>query len=197
MIGVNFRETLISNYARDVHVIGELLDFIEISDLYDVTDKTMKPGDPKRFLHDILQALREAQPDPVVGKKPVKQDGCTIGFAADLSEEFWLSQLGKNPTDERQLRLVKDLRRVRSLIVLASKRLELTTEDAINIRWVGDVPTLGTKFDQWVSQQPTSVRKINETILPYISLLMPSKKEYENLHQAESAESIKKEYPTR
>ena len=197
LINLSYQQLLFSDYIRDVRVIASLLEFVHLTNLYNVNDQTMHPADPKRFLYTILSALRGLQPEPSPGKNPIPQKGCTIDLAADLEEDFAKIQLSKSPTDEATLRIIKDIRRARSLFLLASNRLKLSIQDNDETKWNGEIPTMGSNFNNWLSRQPTSVKMVDEKIQGYINVLMPSDKAYETRQATTNADAATKEHPAR
>jgi hypothetical protein len=179
LVAIEAQGKVFSDYVRDVRAIAELIDFVKIMNRYDVTDQSMTPSDRNKFAYLVVMALRDMQPEPNPGE-PVKISAdCTISVALDSAEQFDLTQLSKYPTDERALRSVKDFRRLRTLSILASKRLELQLSDYGKITWNGDIPTVNESYDKWLSSQPTSFKTVDSKLWPAIRAVMASNKDYE------------------
>jgi hypothetical protein len=195
LIAIEAQGKVFSDYVRDVKALAELIDFAKIMNQYDVTDQSMTQSDRNKFAYLVIMALREMQPEPTSGEPMKRSAECTISVALDLAEQFELTQLSKYPTDERTLRSVKDLRRLRTLSVLASKRLELQLSDYGKITWNGDVPTVNESYDKWLSSQPTSFKTVDSKLWPVIRAVMASNKDYELSFKRKRVSEASAEHP--
>ena len=196
LIGIQMSELAFSKYVRDIHLIDGLIAVAEISNRYNIKLEELPKDSPNRFYLTVLEALREAQINPIEGSPPENTDGCAMKLSLALQERFYMGDMSKNPTDKGSLNLILDIRRIEQYNFIASKRLQFSLDDAKNITWNGDEPTIKDQFSDWLKTQSTSMQSTGNIILPYVELMLPSQKTYEMKHTAAAAEAIKQEFPT-